>query len=251
MYDVSSLFIPAFISGLITFFAPCTFPLIPAYLGLISGATADELSDHLKRKELRWKIVANGLLFILGFAAVFISLGAGFGLIGSSISGFRLWLTKIAGILVFVAGLSMLGAIKIRGFNLIRLKNINRFDPKTRAFVLGIALGAGWTPCVGPILGAVLTLASASATIWTGAQLLTAFSLGLAIPFIIVAFLFGSAQKYFSIINRYLPALSAVSGVVLMLFGYLIFTSQLGILMGFGFKLLRFIPYQDFIYNFI
>src|SRR3989344_1101561 len=244
MYDISALFIPAFISGLVTFFAPCTFPLIPAYLGLISGATAENLADHAKRRKINWNIVKNGVLFIAGFSFVFISLGAGFGLLGTVVVGFRLWITKLAGVFLVFAGLGMLGFLKFPAFNLFKVKNLKGMDPSLRAFVLGAALGAGWTPCIGPILGAVLTLASASSTWFTGAQLLAIFSLGLAVPFIIVAVLFGSANKYLLKLNKYIHFLSIISGVLLILFGILIFSNKLGYLMGWGFKILK---YQDVI----
>ena len=244
MYDVSSLFLPAFISGLITFFAPCTFPLIPAYLGLISGATAEDLADPQKKKIINWDIVKNGILFIAGFSLVFIFLGAGFGLLGTVIVGFRLWITKLAGVFLVFAGLGMLGFLKFPAFNLFKVKNLNGMDPSVRAFVLGAALGAGWTPCIGPILGAVLTLASASSTWFAGAQLLAIFSLGLAVPFILVAILVGSAQKYLLKLNKYIEVIAFISGILLILFGILIFTNKLGYLMGWGFKIFK---YQDVI----
>ena len=244
MYDVSSLFLPAFISGLVTFFAPCTFPLIPAYLGLISGATAENLAVPAKRKIINWNMVKNGALFIAGFSFVFVFLGAGFGLLGTVVVGFRLWITKLAGVFLVFAGIGMLGFIKFPVFYLFKIKNTGSMDPSLRAFVLGAALGAGWTPCVGPILGAVLTLASASSTWFAGAQLLAVFSLGLAIPFIVVAILFSSANKYLLKLNKYIQVLSFISAILLILFGILIFSNKLGYLMGWGFKILK---YQDVI----
>src|SRR3989344_551769 len=244
MYDLSSLFIPAFISGLVTFFAPCTFPLIPAYLGLISGTSVENLTDKNKRKLINWDVVKKGILFIAGFSLIFIALGAGFGLLGTVVVGFRLWITKLAGIFLVFAGLGMLGFFKFPAFNLFKVKNLNGMDPSLRAFVLGAALGAGWTPCIGPILGAVLTLASASSTWFTGAQLLAIFSLGLAVPFIIVAALFGSVNKYLLKLYKYIEVLSFISAILLILFGILIFSNKLGYLMGWGFKILK---YQDVI----
>ncbi len=240
--DVSALFIPAFIAGLATFLAPCTFPLIPAYIGLISGVSTGNLAEGKKNTEAKQRIVINGALFVLGFSAIFIFLGAGFGFIGAVVVGFRYWITKFAGVFLFVAGLSMLGVIKLPGFNFFRLNNIQRMNPAVRSFVLGAALGAGWTPCVGPILGAVFTLAFAGATVWAGAQLLAVFSLGLAVPFLLVAFFFASVERHISRFNRIATIMSFASGVTLIFFGYLIFFNKLGYLMGFAFRLL---PYQD------
>ncbi len=240
--DVSALFIPAFIAGLATFLAPCTFPLIPAYIGLISGVSAGDLAGGKKNTDMRRRIIINGVLFVLGFSSIFIILGAGFGLVGTVVVGFRYWITKFAGIFLFVAGLSMLGVIKFPGFNLLRLNNIQRMNPAVRSFVLGIALGAGWTPCVGPILGAVFTLAFAGATVLAGAQLLAVFSFGLAVPFLLVAFFFASVERHISRLSRAASILSFVSGITLIFFGYLIFFNKLGYLMGFAFRLF---PYQD------
>jgi len=174
-----SLVIPAFIAGILTFLAPCTLPLVPAYLGFISGISARDLQDPLTAKQAKRKIFLNGLFFILGFSAVFIILGTVAGLFGQLLFGYRIWLSRIGGIFVMLFGLSMLNVIKIPFLSKeIKIKTPMLFQKgrATNSFVLGATFGLGWTPCVGPILGSILTLAAASTTAFQGGFLLAVFS---------------------------------------------------------------------------
>src|SRR3989344_7045516 len=174
-----SLIIPAFIAGILTFLAPCTLPLVPGYLGFISGVSANDLRDPTKAKVARRKIFLNGVLYVIGFSLIFIILGSLFGLGGAALIKYRLWLSRIGGIFVIFFGLFMTGVLKLPLLNIEKhFGNIKALKPGNPAssLIFGAAFALGWTPCIGPILGSILTLAAASATVGQGAFLLAVFS---------------------------------------------------------------------------
>ena len=161
MLDVStvSLIIPALIAGILTFLAPCTLPLVPGYLGFISGASLEDLKDPKKAKVARWKIFSNAILYVFGFSSVFIILGSLFGLGGVSLAAYRLWLSRIGGIFVIIFGLFMLDVFKFQGFNFLEklgssriLKSLKPGTPSS-SFIFGATFAFGWTPCVGRYWG--------------------------------------------------------------------------------------------------
>lgn len=243
-----SLVIPAFIAGVLTFLAPCTFPLVPGYLGFISGVSLDDLKDPEKSKKLRWKIFLNGVFFIAGFSAVFISLGTLAGFIGGITLGwYRLWLGRIGGVFVVIFGLFMLNIIKIPALNKEKQFKLPAFLKRghpLNSFIFGSAFGFGWTPCVGPILGSVLLLASTSATAFQGAILLSVFSAGLATPFLMIAIGIGSASKYIAKISRYLSWVSIIGGIFLIFLGILLIIGKISFLISYSFIIPRFINYE-------
>jgi len=166
-----SLIIPAFIAGVLTFLAPCTLPLVPGYLGFISGVSAQDLQDLLKSKSVRRKIFLNGLLLVVGFSFIFILLGSLFGLGGSALVQYRIWLSRIGGIFVILFGLFMVGVLRLPFLNVEKhMSGIKALKPGNPAssLIFGATFAFGWTPCVGPILGSILTLAAASATVGQG-----------------------------------------------------------------------------------
>ncbi|HEX9664211.1 MAG TPA: cytochrome c biogenesis protein CcdA, partial [Patescibacteria group bacterium] len=170
-----SLAIPAFIAGLITFLAPCTLPLVPAYLGFISGVSIEDLGDPEKIKKVRGKIFLNGLFFVIGFSAIFVMFGVAAGLIGTLFGAYRIWLARLGGIFVIIFGLFMLNVVKLPFLSKevkVRIPSIFKKGKILNSFILGTVFGFGWTPCVGPILGSVLLLASSSATAFQGALML-------------------------------------------------------------------------------
>jgi len=187
--SLTTLALPAFISGILTFLAPCTLPLVPGYLGFISGVSPEDLKDPQKAGRIRWKIFRNGLFFMLGFGAVFVVWGTLIGFIGASVlASYRLWLARIGGIFVIIFGLYMLNILKIPLLNReFQFKPPPIFEKgkALNSFILGTAFAFGWTPCVGPILGSILLIASTSTTALQGGLLLTIFSAGLAIPFFV------------------------------------------------------------------
>jgi cytochrome c-type biogenesis protein len=239
-----SLTIPAFVAGVLTFFAPCTLPLVPAYLLFISGVSLNNVHDVSMRA--RRKIFFTGVLFVAGFSLVFIVFGTLAGFLGAALVPYRSWIARIGGSLVILSGLFMLGFVQIPLLNRRRL-NIYALVARGRAlgaFMLGMAFSAGWTQCVGPILGSILLLASTSATAFQGAALLAVFSLGLAAPFLAVALAIGSATKLLARISRYSTALSRVGGVFLIVIGLLLLTDNMALLVSHGYRLFKFINYD-------
>jgi len=242
-----ALIIPSFIAGLLTFLAPCTLPLVPGYLGFISGASLEDLKDTEKAQKARWKIFWNGVAFVLGFSGVFVILGTLAGFAGAALVPYRIWLTRIGGIFVILFGIFMLNVIKIPFLSAekrLRVPNIFQRGNALNSVILGGAFGLGWTPCVGPILGSILLLASTSATALQGAFLLSVFSAGLAIPFLIIAAGIGSASQYINRISKYLNAVSVIGGIFLILLGILLVTDNIGLLVSYGFRFLEFINYD-------
>ena len=242
-----SLIIPAFIAGILTFLAPCTLPLVPGYLGFISGVSVQDLQDPLKSKSARRKIFLNGLLFVIGFSLIFILLGSLFGLGGSALAQYRIWLSRIGGIFVILFGFFMIGALRLPFLNVEknigRIKALKPGNP-TSSLIFGATFAFGWTPCVGPILGSILTLAAASATFGQGAFLLSVFSLGLAVPFLIIAAGIGSASNYISRLSKYLNIISIIGGLFLIFLGILLSANKLGVWIAYFYQWFDFINYE-------
>lgn len=243
------LIIPAFIAGLFTFLAPCTLPLVPGYLGFISGASSEDFADPSKKKAAKRKVIINGIAFVLGFSLVFIAFGALAGLFGSAVADFRSILTRVGGAFVILFGLFMTGIFKIpllQGTHRIKMPTWLERGRPHNSVILGGAFGIGWTPCVGPVLGAILTLAATSTTALQGALLLGVFSLGLGVPFIAIAFGFGSAAEHIEKVSRWLEPISKIGGVFLVIIGLLLITDNLVLLISYGFRLLRFLGIEGF-----
>lgn len=239
-----SLIIPAFVAGLLTFLAPCTFPLVPAYLGFISGVSSEDKTG------VRRKVFLNGWAYVLGFSLVFILFGSAFGFLGANLGPYRLGLTKIAGVFVILFGLVMLNVIRLPFLERARqIKlpfGLERGRPTT-SFLLGSAFAFGWTPCVGPVLGSILLLASTSTTAIQGAGLLAVFSAGLAVPFLAVAWAWGSAQEYIEKLSKYLWIFSVVGGLILIGLGILLLTNRFSLMIQWGYRLFDFINYERII----
>ena len=243
-----SLIIPAFIAGIVSFLAPCTLPLVPGYLGFISGVSLSDLRDPAKTKIARRKIFLNGVLYTVGFSLVFIILGSLFGLGGAALVKYRLWLSRIGGVFVIFFGLFMMGVLKLPFLNVEKhVGGIRALKPGNplSSLMFGATFAFGWTPCIGPILGSILTLAASSATVGQGAFLLAVFSLGLAVPFLLIAAGVGSASAYLSKVGKYLNVISIVGGVFLVFLGVLLLTNNLGVWIAYFYRLFDFINYDQ------
>jgi cytochrome c-type biogenesis protein len=218
-------YIVAFSGGLLSFFSPCVLPLVPAYLANLAGVTA---IDPQTRKSYL-PALFHSLSFVLGFSLIFIGLGASVGLIGTTIAAHSTLLRQIAGGLIIAFGVFLIASFKLPWLNYEkRLKTTTSSNPGyLRSIGIGAAFALGWTPCIGPILGAILTLAWSSQTVAEGAILLTIYSLGLGIPFIILGLVWGAIMPLWKSINRYLGVISIVSGVLLIIVGILILTGNL------------------------
>ena len=225
----------AFFAGIISFISPCVFPLIPGYISFICGTTLNELD--LKTKKF---ILKKSLFFSLGFSLVFISLGATATFIGSFLLHNSQILSIISGMVIIFFGIYLSELVQINFLN----KNLGNYNIKFSdnlffPFLVGIGFGFGWTPCIGPILGSILAYASMENSIYKGVLLLSVYSLGLAIPFVVSSLII----KKFILISKkgksYLNKIKKFSGITLLITGILIFTGKLQII---GFYLIELFP---------
>src|SRR4051812_48590680 len=172
----------AFSAGLLSFVSPCVLPLIPSYLTFVTGVGFDELGNA------RRAALIHSLLFVLGFTLIFVALGASATVLGRLLLAYRVWITRLGGALIVLFGLYLLGAVRVASFDRERRVHLaNKPVGYLGSVFVGIAFGAGWTPCLGPILGAILTYTAATADLSRGLPLLLAYSLGLALPFLVAA----------------------------------------------------------------
>ena len=228
MNDESSIGLAvAFLGGLVSFLSPCVLPLVPSYLGFLTGLTLDEMTD--KR---RWAVL-HALCFVVGFSLIFIALGAGATALGATLKFHRDWIARVGGVMLIVFGLYSMGLLRI---GLLDRDQRLHLDRKPLgflgSFVVGMAFAAGWTPCLGPILGGILTLAGGSESVERGVKLLAAYSAGLAVPFLLAAFAVDSFRAWFVKFRRWMPWVQRVSGVVLVLVGILLITGEFSRLAG-------------------
>lgn len=246
-----SLIFPAFIAGILTFLAPCTLPLVPGYLGFISGASADEMTDPQMRRGFKKKILINALLYVAGFSGIFILLGLLFGIGGLALAKYQIWLTRIGGTLVIIFGLYLVGAFKkIKLFSLLENQKhfsaVGKLKPgkPLSSFVFGATFAFGWTPCVGPILGSILLLASSTATATQGAVLLSVFSLGLAVPFLLVALGYGHAASVIGKLTKYMTVINIIGGAFLIFLGVVMLTGSMSLWLAYAYRGLEFLNYD-------
>jgi len=218
-------YIVAFGGGLLSFFSPCVLPLVPAYLANLAGVTA--IDPNIRRSYL--PALFHSLSFVLGFSIIFIGLGASVGLIGTTITAYSTLLRQISGGLIIAFGIFLIAAFKLPWLNYEkRISAPTGSNPGyLRSIGIGAAFALGWTPCIGPILGAILTLAWSTQTVAEGALLLAVYSMGMGIPFIILGLVWGAIMPLWKSINRYLGVISIVSGVLLIIVGILILTGNL------------------------
>ncbi len=222
-----SLFI-AFSAGLLSFVSPCVLPVIPSYISYITGLSLEELTSSEGKARAREVAMKNSLMFIGGFSSIFILLGASATLIGRFFLIYQSAIRQIGGVLIIFFGLYIMGLIKP---SLLMRDARFHFQSKPAgylgSFLVGMAFGAGWTPCVGPILGSILLYASASGSVTTGVVLLAAYSLGLGFPLFLSSLGVQSFLVYFKRTARHMRWISATSGVFLVAVGFLIFTNSL------------------------
>ena len=208
-------------AGIASFISPCCLPLYPSYISYITGISVNQLKTD-STKEVRFRTMTHTLFFILGFSVVFYTLGATAGVISNVFDEYQDLISQLAGILIIVMGLFLLGLFKPQ-----LLMRDFKWNPKWKpagyagSFVIGIGFAAGWSPCVGPILSAIIGLASTEQGIWL--QMITAYTLGFAIPFFLMAFFLGSTKW----ILRYSQRIMQVGGVFMIIFGILLFTGNM------------------------
>jgi cytochrome c-type biogenesis protein len=218
----------AFSAGLLSFISPCVLPLVPSYLSYITGLSVENLAKVEERERFKSAILLNALLFIAGFSTVFIAFGASASLIGQVLYEYQDIIRKIGGVLIIIFGLYLLGILKLNFF--MTERRLMTFESRPvgylGSFLIGTAFAAGWTPCVGPVLGTILAYASTTESMSGGVMLLSAYSFGLGLPFFLTAFGMDTFLSYFKSMRTYLGGVSFVSGGLLILVGIMIFTDS-------------------------
>jgi len=214
----------AFAAGFLSFVSPCVLPLVPSYITYITGVSFKDLTDQETRKKVKWTTLIHSCLFILGFSAVFILMGASASYLGQVLSKYQTWIMKIGGILIILLGIHFILQI----FPFLQIEK--RFEMKRKplgylgSFLVGIVFAAGWTPCIGPILSTILIYASTSQQMTTGIVLLASYSLGLGIPFLLASLAFNLFLSTFEKVRRYMKVIIFVSGFFLIGIGILLLT---------------------------
>jgi cytochrome c-type biogenesis protein len=211
----------AFSAGLLSFLSPCVLPLVPSYVSFITGLSLEDMT------KARRHAVIHALLFIAGFTLIFMVLGAGATTLGFVVKSQRQWLARIGGLLIIIFGLYLVGALNL-GF-LARDTRIHLADKPMGylgTMLVGIAFGAGWSPCIGPILGAILTYTASEADLQRGMLLLFTYSMGLAVPFLAAAFAVERFLKVFQRFKTYMGYVQRVAGAMMIAVGLLMVTNQ-------------------------
>jgi len=212
-------FLAALVAGLVSFLSPCVLPLVPPYLVFLAGTSLERFAEKEAEPRVRRETVIAAVLFVLGFSTVFVALGASASVVGTLVRAYSGPLATIAGVVIIVMGLHFLGVTPIALLH--RQKRLHVVKPVGLwgAYVIGLAFAFGWTPCIGPILAAILAVAASEQTVSRGASLLAVYSLGLGIPFIVAAFAIEPFAAFLSHFRNYLHRMERVMGALLVLTG--------------------------------
>jgi cytochrome c-type biogenesis protein len=217
----------AFTAGLLSFLSPCVLPLVPSYLAFVTGMSLEDLEVGVNRKAT----FVHATLFVVGFSTIFVLLGVTASFLGAFFATYRVWITRLGGAVIIVLGLHLAGLLRLTP--LLREKRIHLATKPLGyigTFGVGVAFGAGWTPCLGPWLGAILTLGFTRETMWSGAGLLSVYSLGLAVPFLVAALALDWFLQTFQRFRRWMPWVEKTSGVLLVFLGLLLVTGRFTVL---------------------
>lgn len=230
MSEISALGVAtAFAAGIVSFLSPCVLPLVPGYVSYVAGHALPHSHDE-ERPAQRLSALALGLCFVLGFSTVFIILGASATLLGQLLIRYQYEMNIAGGIVVMTFGLFMTGVLKLSWLEHdVRFHGTIRGSRPLAAYLLGLAFGFGWTPCIGPVLGAILTISAASATVSSGISLLIAYSLGLGIPFLATALFTVAFLKRLKTMRRIGRSLQVVAGITMLIMGLAMVTGQLSV----------------------
>lgn len=217
----------AFTAGVFSFLSPCVLPLVPSYLTFVTGMSLEDLQEGVNRKAT----FMHSMLFVVGFSAIFILLGASASFLGQFLRQYELLIARIGGVIIIILGLHLAGVFRLAP--LMREKRLHLAD-KPAGYLgtlgVGMAFGAGWTPCIGPILGAILTYGMTQETMWAGVGLLSVYSLGLAVPFLIASLALDWFLQSFKRFRKWIPVVEKASGVLLVILGILLLTGQFTVL---------------------
>ena len=222
-------FAAAFLAGLLSFLSPCVLPLVPPYLVYLAGASLERFADAEPEAQVRWEAIGAALLFIAGFSTVFVAFGASASVIGAWMHAYSQQFAVLAGIVIIIMGLHFLGLTRIevllREHRLPMAKPVGLWG----AYVMGLAFAFGWTPCIGPILAAILAVAASKATVAKGAALLAVYSAGLGVPFLIAAFAVEPATAFVARFKTRLATVEKAMGGLLVLTGVAFLTGLVGV----------------------
>ena len=216
----------AFLAGLLSFFSPCVLPLIPAYFTFITGYSLEELTEG--NIEIRKKVILSTISFVLGFSVVFILMGGSASYLGGLIYKYKNLIRIVGGVLIIILGIHLTGVFRIRSLEFekriqIKKKPIHFLG----TFIIGMAFGAGWSPCIGPLLGSILIVAGSQETIGQGMVLLGVYSAGLALPFVIISVFINFLLVFMKRATRVLKYVNVVAGILLILVGLVLVTNKL------------------------
>jgi cytochrome c-type biogenesis protein len=208
-------------AGVLSFLSPCVLPLVPSYLSFVTGMSLEDLQEGLDRRAT----LIHSLLFVAGFTGIFLVLGASASFLGQFLRAYEAWIARVGGAVIILLGLHLAGAFRLTP--LMRERRVHLRDkPAGYLGTLGVGavFGAGWTPCIGPVLGAILTFAASQDHFWYGVSLLLVYSLGLAIPFLLAALALDVFLRIFARFRRFLPWVQRLSGLLLVVLGLLLLT---------------------------
>lgn len=230
MFTESISYSAALFAGLLSFFSPCILPLIPAYFTFITGLSLDELTD-VRTGRVRARVILATLSYVLGFSLVFILMGASASFIGGAIFKYRDWIRIIGGTLIILFGIHMTGWIRFRALEFERRLQVQKKPLHfLGTFFVGMAFGAGWSPCIGPLLGSILIVAGNQETVASGIGLLSIYAAGLAIPFLVLAIFVDSLLIFIKKAAWSIRYINMTAGVLLLILGLLLVTDKLNLI---------------------
>ncbi len=221
----------ALVAGFLSFLSPCVLPLLPSYLSFITGISLEELIQEGKDSRMRKMIIIHSLIFILGFSLVFVLLGTSASLVGKIFTNYQIWITRVGGVFIIIFGLHLMGVV-----NLGLLQREKKIHLGRRplgylgSFLVGIVFAVGWSPCIGPILGAILFYAASKNSVVLGISLLATYSLGLAIPFFLSSLALEVFLEHYGKLRKHLRLVSLISGGLLVVVGVLLATNYFALL---------------------
>ena len=215
----------AFFAGVLSFFSPCVLPLIPAYFTFITGFSLEDLTDH--NSKIRKKVVFSTVAYVLGFSFVFIMMGLSASYFGSVAAKYKTLIRITGGIIIIIFGVHLTGLIRIHRLEFEKRLQIGKKPLHfLGTFLVGMAFGAGWSPCIGPLLGSILIIASGRETIWEGVLLLCIYSAGLAIPFLILSIFINFLLEFIKKMSKYMKYINAFAGILLICMGLLLVSNH-------------------------
>jgi cytochrome c-type biogenesis protein len=220
----------AFLAGLISFFSPCILPLIPAYFTFITGFSLDELVDD-SQQDIRQKVIFSTIFYVTGFSVVFVLLGASASYLGNLLYHYKDFIRIIGGMIIIIFGIHLIGLIRIKFLDIEKRIHLKKRPVHLLgAFLVGIAFGLGWSPCIGPLLGSILVIAGSQETVGQGMVLLGIYSAGLAIPFIILSLFIHLLIRFVQKATRAVRLINTSAGILLIILGLLLVTNKLKLL---------------------